>query len=294
MSFADIIRGSMVPFCPIETGMHSRGAPVSPVRAALFDVYGTLFMSGSGDIFVTASGMSGERMCVLEGLLRRYGVEDEASEVFKRYLGEIDRTHERLRGEGCDYPEVEIEKVWMKVLELDDPFRAREFSVEYECLFNPVWPMPYLREMLDRLSARGVLLGIISNAQFFTPLLFEASLGVQPEDAGFDEELLFYSFRFGRAKPSPLLYERAREHLECRGIAASNTLYSGNDMLNDILPAMRAGFQTALFAGDGRSLRLRGEDPRCSGEGPDMVVTDLQELTDLIIKGRRDAEWETS
>jgi putative hydrolase of the HAD superfamily len=53
-------------------------------------------------------------------------------------------------------------------------------------------------------------------------------------------------------------------------------------MLNDIYPAHRSGFQTALFAGDARSLRWRRDDPRCSGLTPDLVVTDLNQVADLL------------
>ena len=49
-------------------------------------------------------------------------------------------------------------------------------------------------------------------------------------------------------------------------------------MLNDIYPARQLGFQTALFAGDARSLRLRPEDPRCSDLPVDIILTDLGQL----------------
>ena len=38
------------------------------------------------------------------------------------------------------------------------------------------------------------------------------------------------------------------------------------------------GFKTALFAGDGRSLRPRESDDRCRGLSPDLIVTDLRQL----------------
>jgi putative hydrolase of the HAD superfamily len=53
-------------------------------------------------------------------------------------------------------------------------------------------------------------------------------------------------------------------------------------MLNDILPAQTTGFRTALFAGDKRSLRLRRDNPRCSNLKPDMVLTDLVQLVELL------------
>jgi putative hydrolase of the HAD superfamily len=70
--------------------------------------------------------------------------------------------------------------------------------------------------------------------------------------------------------------------LEEMRIAPAKVVYVGNDMLNDIMPAKHAGFQTALFAGDKRSLRLRQDDSRCNGIIPDLVFTHLMELAELI------------
>jgi putative hydrolase of the HAD superfamily len=53
-------------------------------------------------------------------------------------------------------------------------------------------------------------------------------------------------------------------------------------MLNDIYPARKAGFTTALFAGDKRSLRLRQDDPRCANISADLVITDLYQLLDHL------------
>jgi putative hydrolase of the HAD superfamily len=74
----------------------------------------------------------------------------------------------------------------------------------------------------------------------------------------------------------------AAEKLYSKGIQPVAVLYVGNDMLNDIYPANAIGFQTALFAGDRRSLRLRKDDPRCAALSPDLVVTDLGQLEQYI------------
>jgi putative hydrolase of the HAD superfamily len=66
------------------------------------------------------------------------------------------------------------------------------------------------------------------------------------------------------------------------GLSTAACLYVGNDMLNDIYPAKQLGFQTALFAGDKRSLRLRTDDARCVNLFADLVLTDLGQLIDHI------------
>ena len=131
-------------------------------------------------------------------------------------------------------------------------------------------------------SGQSQWLSIVFTLMFFTPLLFDWFLDAAPGELGFSEELLFYSWQWGVAKPSEKLFRTAARRLSARGIDLRNTIYIGNDMLNDILPARSAGFQTALFAGDKRSLRLRRDDPRCANLKPDMILTDLIQLAELL------------
>jgi putative hydrolase of the HAD superfamily len=156
-------------------------------------------------------------------------------------------------------------------------------AVEYEVRANPVWPMPGAVECLRVLRAKSLVLGIVSNAQFYTPELFPALLGQPAEQLGFDPKLQHYSYRHGRAKPGLALFQAAAEALAARGIAPGQALYVGNDMLNDVLPAGRLGFRTALFAGDRRSFRERRDDPRVRGVVPDLVLTELRQLQECII-----------
>jgi putative hydrolase of the HAD superfamily len=156
-------------------------------------------------------------------------------------------------------------------------------AVEYEARTNPVWPMPELEECLAGFVSAGLPLGIVSNAQFYTRELFPALLGRSTEECGFAPELQVYSFEQGFAKPGESIYRLSAERLAARGIDPSAALYVGNDMLNDIAPAQRVGFRTALFAGDLRSLRLREDDPRVDGIRPDLVVTRLLDLNGCIL-----------
>jgi putative hydrolase of the HAD superfamily len=53
-------------------------------------------------------------------------------------------------------------------------------------------------------------------------------------------------------------------------------------MLKDIWCAAQAGFKTALFAGDRRSLRKREDDERCKNHRPDAVVTELAQIPPML------------
>jgi putative hydrolase of the HAD superfamily len=147
--------------------------------------------------------------------------------------------------------------------------------------------MPGAAETIGKLKDSGVVLGIISNAQFFSPLLFNAFFGKDPAEMGFDPRLLIWSFEEAEAKPSARLFEKALARLKVLGIKADEAVYTGNDIKNDIIPAAAAGFKTVLFAGDRRSLRLRDMDPlrtkTISGEQtvPSFVIRDLQSLPEI-------------
>jgi putative hydrolase of the HAD superfamily len=173
---------------------------------------------------------------------------------------------------------------------------VRQFARAFEHIANPTYPMPGLDQVLRTLRRRRVLLGILSNAQFFTPLLFETFLGARPENLGFSRDLILYSFEFGQAKPSNALFTLLRRRLRSRGVRPEEALYVGNDMRNDIQPAQATGFQTALFAGDQRSLRWRGEDAALQPIRADLIITNLNQLLDSdrvafapVDQGREDA-----
>jgi len=285
--FIELMRrysGELVPggLAPYPTDMRTRGALHRPVKAVLFDVYGTLFVSGSGDIGAASERVRPEQ---LGGLLDSYGVVLAPDLVIRRFFDEIRRVHAEEMEKGIDFPEIQIDAVWMAVLGIKDRKTARCFACEYEMTVNPVWPMPGLDTLLAGIRDRRIVMGIVSNAQFFTPLHFELFLGKGLPGLGFSEDVVIFSFREGRAKPSLQLFETAAKALDAFGVARNSTLYVGNDMLNDILPAGRAGFQTVLFAGDRRSLRLRENDMSLRGVTPDLVVTNLGELSEHIGKG---------
>ena len=132
--------------------------------------------------------------------------------------------------------------------------------------------MPQAARCLSLLRERDVVLGLVSNAQFFTPELFPALFDEDARSLGFDPELEVYSYREGRAKPDPGLLAKAVDVLDRRGLERDRVLMVGNDRLKDVLPADRAGLRTALFAGDARSYRRSGS-ARPSPADPDLSAS---------------------
>jgi putative hydrolase of the HAD superfamily len=294
----DIIRRHSRPLVPLTTDQQPVLRELRGVRAVLFDIYGTLIVSGSGDVGSAAEGSHSQAFAAAVaamGLAFDGGAETGARVLQETILHE----HERLRRRGVDHPEVDICEIWR--LTLDELGRQgrlgqaggavdlERLALEYEVRVNPVWPMPDAAECLEDLRRARLTLGLVSNAQFFTRELFPALLGKTLEELGFDPELQFYSYCYGQAKPGRFLHQLAARALAGRGLEADEILYLGNDMLNDVAAARAVGFRTALFAGDARSLRRREDDPRVRGVSPDIVITRLSSLPQCLA-ARDDSE----
>jgi len=278
---------------PLPTGVEpslvaKRTLPA--IKAVAFDVYGTLVISGSGDISLARSDA---REFALRESLEAFNLKPQSGESLAGHFhAKVREAQEARRKDGIEWPEVEIREVWRNFLEamtrtgwVKGTWKAEQVSylaMDYEFRVNPVWPMPGLGEILGALKSGGLPLGIVSNAQFFTPLLFPHFLKKELEDLGFDDGLCVWSFAEREGKPSTRLYQKLGERLGHKKILPASVLYVGNDLRNDIAPARREGFQTALFAGDQRSLRLREDDPLVQGIEPDFVVTELRQILPIV------------
>jgi putative hydrolase of the HAD superfamily len=281
----EIIRRHSRPLEPLETSEPSRLALLAPVDAVLFDIYGTLLISGSGDI---GGGDQAARVKAIAAALQAVGLPLQAppDAALAVWHAEIERQHQQARQAGIDFPEVDILDVWRGALAVwmaqgwipATDVDVAVLAVEFEVRANPVWPMPGMLPTLKALRDAGKTLGVISNAQFFTLGTFPALVGQTPDQLGFEPDLQFYSYRYGQAKPGRMLYELAVAALRRRGIPPGHVLYVGNDMRNDVAPAARCGFRTAWFAGDARSLRRRQGDPHCAGFAADVTVTQLSDV----------------
>ena len=281
MSFEELIKSYSKPIDAIPVSISRRGILEGAIKAILFDVYGTLLISEAGDIGV-AKEWANRNIHEIAGLLDRYCIHIPPHILLEAFFCEIERSKEKLIDQGRTCPEIRIEEIWGKVLGIGDMDRIKNFAMEYELIVNPVYPMPHLKEMLNGCRKKNIPMGVISNAQFYTPCLFTSLLGNDLIGLGFVKELLLFSYALGYGKPSLDMFEEATGRLEKMGIARKNVLYVGNDMLTDIFPAMTIGFQTALFAGDGRSLNLRRDDAKCKGVSPDIIVTDLLQILEYI------------
>ena len=280
MELSEIYQKHCRPLDPISTGLKHSLPYQADIKAVIFDIYGTLFITGCGDISISSASQKEE---VLRSILADFfDVRIKGNEFLtENLISVISREHRHSNEKGVLCPEVEVRDLWSEILN-DYNLSSSEIeqlATHYEAMVNPTWPMPGLEATLSHLVQKEVKLGIISNAQFYTPYLFDSFLGKSVEELGFDPNLSLYSYQHLQAKPGVYLFQKLAEALEAKGILPHQTLYVGNDMRNDITPAHSVGFTSVLFAGDMRSLRGRAGE---NLPAPDAVVTELIQILDLF------------
>lgn len=250
-------------------------------RALLFDVYGTLLVSAAGGDPLSAlaegRGEGTAAAAALEAALAASGIAADAGGFAQEVAALIRRSNEGRRSVRAN-PEVDVVQLLAERYPDVRSGWLRRVAALLEAALNPCAPMPGARALAADLARDGRPAGIVSNAQFYTPLLIEAHLGEEGGLGRFLPELTFFSYELGVAKPDRAAFDRAAEALAARRIPAGEAVYLGNSFENDMRPAHGVGFMTVLFAGDERSFRP-GSGPTASE--PDSVVASLDEFASL-------------
>jgi putative hydrolase of the HAD superfamily len=280
---------------PIE----AEPAPVRPklrkipgIRAVIFDVYGTLFTSRSGgNSLVNMAGESDK--LIVEALEEAdFDVLDTDINFSELYVGHVRAHYDIRKAEGITYPEINICDVWQDFLNelfangvIDGDMTERSIRrviVRHECKVNPVWPSKGSLDLIRNLQDINVFSGVLSTAQFYTPIVMETLYQNSLETLGFRRPICIWSYEHRHRKPSASIFKLCEEGLKVIGLGVSEALYVGNDMLNDILPAQRIGLKTALFTGDKLSLRLHENVEECRRAKPTIIFSAFEQLSDCI------------
>lgn len=295
----DYIKGllnSLEEIKPIETGVQSRYSKDTDIKAVVFDIYGTLLVSSSGDIDQAEISTAN-----LEAALKAANIElvNSDSKSLEYILDDFERTikicHNDAQKNNVPYPEIDILSIWeivliharrKKLVQYNGEANIMRMTCVFEFLSNKVYPMPGMKSLILDLKEKNYPLGIVSNAQFYTPVLMNyfigEELGLKEEILNFQPDLISYSYKLGVGKPDTKVFEELVPTLkEQYKLEPNQVLFVGNDMLKDIYTSSRVGFKTALFAGDKRSLRMREDDERVKGLKPDHIITDLREVLEI-------------
>ncbi len=284
------------PLSPISIDHATSLKKLSGIKCVAFDFYGTMFISGVGDIGIDEDP-EGESEEIFRNSLEAAGftVNDVSAGTYGLQVLEktLARHKDEAKERGIAYPEPEIREVWKDTLKemaeqsmisgsVDESSIAK-FAVEFEFRINAVWPVPNLAGILTNLKKQGLELAIISNSQFYTPLAFEAIIGQSPENFGFNKDLLVWSYKCGRKKPDTDFYADFVNRIQEQGMDPTEVLYVGNDINKDIKPAKYLGMHTALFVGDSRSIRHEESELKHLSLSPDLVIDRLSQIHECLL-----------
>ena len=252
---------------------------LNDIHAVIFDVYGTLVnywkpgfqdKTTRGDKLLSAFRSVADRFGMTPYLAEMNPADPPEKTLSDFYSGLIAIDHEKSMKKGVTFPEIKIENIWAIIIMM---LKRRGYSPEQ---YSPGNPQDFARycaftynflslgrqlypgvvDALAALKKNNIMLGILSNAQFYTPI--DLTLFIRDQSNGnyddyldlFDPDLIFYSFEYGVAKPNQLLFRRLFDALYELHILPAQTVLVGNDLFIDIKPAQEAGMHTAFFTGD--------------------------------------------
>ena len=285
---------------PIPTGVTPSYHRDDSIKAVIFDIYGTLLISESGDIDESSMTTASLKSAFDSSRIQVNADNGEEERQILRHLLRsftlsIKQHHKMAKAQNIHFPEVNIIEIWERVVhcamnqhlvKADGYDKIKCLTFVFEVLSNKVYPMPGMKEILSAMSKKGIAVGIVSNAQFYTPIIMNYFLYHKNGDdniEGIDPHLQIFSYKEKVAKPETLLFQRVLQPLEFKhNIKPHECLFVGNDMYKDVWPAQQMGIKTALFAGDKRSLRLRTENQELENVKPDFTITELSQLTSVV------------
>lgn len=277
-----------------------------PVKAVLWTIYGTLLAIPGGELwfehpqeFVTDAALDKviREFKMWQSMSRKPG----APAVYLRELYSKALTALRMTGSGGEkYPEVVSERIWEDIVKklLQKEYQidvglygalnefTKKIAYFYHASIQGVGAYPCAADATRMLAERGVMNGLLADGQAFTPAQVYKAL--REQDAAFDVAATFpgslrvLSAERKARKPSDTLFKAAADALAARGLKPGDALHVGSNLARDIAPARRHGFRTALFAGDRNSLVATPEQLKDPQHRPDVLVTELPQLLDVV------------
>jgi len=295
----------------VPLGFNHAADSLKGVRAVIFDVYGTLvnywrpgFESRERREVLLTEAFSEivERFAMKEVLSKMNPAGLSADTLRDFYHGLIALNHEKAVSGGAEFPEVRVEEVWSVIVMMlkrngynvtanapDGGVADFARYLAYTYNFVGMGRVLYsgVVDALRKLKADNIVLGILADGQFYTPLdltlLLREQSGGKIDDYNelFDPDLTFFSYQYGFTKPSEILYRRLFDALYEYHILPSQTVFVGNDLITDIRPASAFGMKTALFCGD--DVMVFGNNGDIDAAiVPDIVFESWDELPNLI------------
>ncbi len=276
------------------------------VRAVTWSVYGTLLAISGGELYFEhpnrfvmdiALDKTIQEFKMWGSMSRKPG---QPADYLRQIYGNLLAEQQTQPGGGERYPEILVERIWealiKKLLQKDYTFDAgfygslNEFSRKVAYFFHASLQgtgcYPEATAALQRVREAGLEQGLIADAQCFTVIQLERGLLAQDPAAELDKlvdpELRALSFEVRGRKPSERLFRQLLQAFNQRRIAPSEVLHIGSRVTQDVVPARRFGMKTGLFAGDKASLEATAEQMKEPASRPDILLTELNQIADVV------------
>ncbi|MFO0848697.1 MAG: HAD family hydrolase [Gemmataceae bacterium] len=277
-----------------------------PVKAVLWNVYGTLLAIPGGELkfepdidFVMDAALDKtiQEFKMWQSMSRKPGAPAEyMKELFRKALTAL-----KMAGSGTEkLPEVQAERVWddiVKKLQQKEykydvaqygglPEYVQKIAYFYHASIQGTGPYPGAADALRLVSDLGKTQGLLADGQSFTPA--QLVKGMRTQDPGFELALYFppdlriLSAEKRARKPSDTLFRAALDALANRGARPADVLHVGSSLPRDIAPAKRFGMKTALFAGDKASLVATKDQLADPAFRPDVLLTELPQIAEVV------------
>lgn len=232
---------------------------MSGVRAVIFDAVGTLIHPDPPAPFRYAE------------VGRRFGSRRDAADIDQRFLTAFRREEAIDRTSGYRTSEVRELRRWRDIVAyvLDD---VRDPEACFQELFawfaHPqAWRLaPDAADVLAQLAGRQLRLGIASNYDHRLYHVIKGMDGLRPASG-----MVVISAEVGWRKPARGFFEALRS---AAGVEAGETLYVGDDVVNDYQGAREAGMSALLYDPRGRH-----------GDAGAEFVGSLSEVVEFLDRG---------
>ena len=288
---------------PVKAKPHLSALP--GIRVVAWNIYGTLLSISTGNLVLqhptklimeVALDKTVQEFKMWGSMSRKPGQPSE-------YMGQLyQRALDQLRmaaSPGEKFPEILTEKIWddivKKLQQKDYKFDAgffggigdfvKKIALFFHASMQGTVLYPGGATALQHIHSCGVKLGLLAEAQCFT--LAQLGRAMTADRAGtvddiFDRALRSLSCEVGGRKPSERLFKHFLAAASRQGIEPFQVLHIGSRIIEDIAPAKKLGMRTALFAGDKESLQATADQLKDAATRPDLLLTDLSQLTDVI------------
>jgi FMN phosphatase YigB (HAD superfamily) len=276
------------------------------VRAVTWGLYGTLLAIGGGQLYLehpqkfmmdVALDKTIQEFKMWASMTRKPG--QPADYLRQVYANIVLEQHSQNAG-GEKFPEISSDRIWdsfiKKLFQKDYKFDAlsmgslNEFSRKVAYFFHASMQgtacYPGAAEALKAVQKKGIVQGILANAQCFSMTQLERALVKQDAKIApaklLDPGLNALSFDLRCRLPSERLFRHVLAAVGAKGIQPSEVLHIGSRIAMDVAPAKRLGMKTGLFAGDKASLEATPEQLKDPNNRPDILLTELSQIADVI------------